>query len=68
MVQKLSQFGIRTGTFNCSNDNRSQTVQGQSQILMWLRHEAELKRERRVVFVSSSIVSVSQERSRRVEK
>ncbi|XP_047209685.1 E3 ubiquitin-protein ligase RNF103 isoform X3 [Girardinichthys multiradiatus] len=23
MVQKLSQFGIRTGTFNCSNDNRS---------------------------------------------
>nr|XP_046261644.1 E3 ubiquitin-protein ligase RNF103 isoform X2 [Scatophagus argus] len=23
MVQKLSQFGIRTGTFNCSNDHRS---------------------------------------------
>uniref|UniRef100_A0A3Q2CPV1 Ring finger protein 103 n=2 Tax=Cyprinodon variegatus TaxID=28743 RepID=A0A3Q2CPV1_CYPVA len=23
MVQKLSQFGIRTGTFNCSNDYRS---------------------------------------------
>uniref|UniRef100_UPI0037E8359C E3 ubiquitin-protein ligase RNF103 isoform X2 n=1 Tax=Semicossyphus pulcher TaxID=241346 RepID=UPI0037E8359C len=23
MVQKVSQFGIRTGTFNCSNDHRS---------------------------------------------
>ncbi|XP_035016665.1 E3 ubiquitin-protein ligase RNF103 isoform X1 [Hippoglossus stenolepis] len=23
MVQRVSQFGIRTGTFNCSNDNRS---------------------------------------------
>ncbi|XP_047440888.1 E3 ubiquitin-protein ligase RNF103 [Mugil cephalus] len=23
MVQKVSQFGIRTGTFNCSNDSRS---------------------------------------------
>ncbi|XP_029021788.1 E3 ubiquitin-protein ligase RNF103 isoform X2 [Betta splendens] len=23
MVQKVSQFGIRTGTFNCSNDRRS---------------------------------------------
>uniref|UniRef100_A0A3Q3EE22 Ring finger protein 103 n=1 Tax=Kryptolebias marmoratus TaxID=37003 RepID=A0A3Q3EE22_KRYMA len=23
MVQKVSQFGIRTGTFNCSSDNRS---------------------------------------------
>lgn len=22
MVQKVSQFGIRTGTFNCSNDYR----------------------------------------------
>ncbi|XP_053284461.1 E3 ubiquitin-protein ligase RNF103 isoform X2 [Pleuronectes platessa] len=23
MVQRVSQFGIRTGTFNCSNDNRT---------------------------------------------
>lgn len=22
MVQKVSQFGIRTGTFNCSSDSR----------------------------------------------
>lgn len=25
MVQKVSQFGIRTGTFNCSNDYRLET-------------------------------------------
>ncbi|XP_028271695.1 E3 ubiquitin-protein ligase RNF103 isoform X2 [Parambassis ranga] len=31
MVQKVSQFGIRTGTFNCSNDYRSCIKRG------WLR-------------------------------
>ncbi|XP_037531370.1 E3 ubiquitin-protein ligase RNF103 [Nematolebias whitei] len=36
MVQKVSQFGIRTGTFNCSNDNRSCIKRGwqQSTLIM----------------------------------